>query len=112
MLLKFPDFAVAHQDLLPPAFHWEASFDTTNAPHLITLLRRIGLGFMPQPHNKLKKEDEDEGIDDDLDVGPVGVLLMDLDIYSRSPRNRNTARACPSPPFPLHRPTTHLMPRL
>ena len=48
-----------------PAFNWEASFDTTNAPHLITLLRRIGPGFTPQPRDKLEKEGDDDGTDED-----------------------------------------------
>ena len=42
---------------------------------LITLLRRVGLGFIPQPREKLEKDDDDEGIED-LDVA----LLMDMDI--------------------------------
>ena len=39
-----------------------------------TLLRRIGLGFTPQPHDKLGKEENNDGeIEmEDLDVGPVG----------------------------------------
>ena len=57
----------------------ETSFDVTNAPHLITPPRRIGPGFTPQPRDKLE---EDERIDD-LDVGPVGALLLDLDTQVR-----------------------------
>ena len=49
-------------------------------------MRRIGLGFTPQPLEKLAKEEED-GMEEgeredleDLDVGPVGELLLDLDL--------------------------------
>ena len=48
----------------------------------MTLLRRTGLGFTPQSHEKLgKEEDDDQGVED-LDVGPVGALLLDLDMCS------------------------------
>ena len=57
--------------------------DSTNTPRLVTLLRRIGLGFTPQPLDKLAKVEDDEmedGEREDMDVGLVGGLLLDLDI--------------------------------
>ena len=63
----------------PASFSWETSFEITNTPHLVTLLRWIGLGFTPRPYNNLEKEEDDEEMED-LDVGTVGQLLLDLDI--------------------------------
>ena len=74
----YRDLVVARQDLLLPTFNKETSFDITNAPHIITLLRRVGLGFMPQPRDKVEKEYDEKT--DDLDVGPVGKLPIGLDI--------------------------------
>ena len=52
----------------------------TNAPYGVTLPRRTGLGFTLQPHHKLEKEEDDDQWIEDLDVGLVGALLLDLDI--------------------------------
>ena len=59
-------------------FDWKASFDTANAPHLVTLLRRIGLGFIPRPQDKLGTDDDEEI--EDPDVGPIRASRLDLDI--------------------------------
>ena len=69
-------------DLLPPAWDWKASFDTANTPHLVTLLRRTGLGFVPRPWDKLGTDEEEEI--EDLDVGPIRASMLDLDIYPRT----------------------------
>ena len=50
----------------------------TNAPRLVTLLRRTGLGFPPLMRDKLEKEN-DKGIED-LNLGLVGAIRLDLDM--------------------------------
>lgn len=55
----------------------DASFDGTLTPQIIASLRHTGLGFTKTVHGKIK---EDTAEADDLDVGPIGALALDLDI--------------------------------
>ena len=46
-------------------------------PALTTFLRRTGLGFIRDVRDRLAKDDPEV---DDLDVGPIGRLSLDIDI--------------------------------
>ena len=65
------------------------------APHLVTLLRRIGLGFTPQPRDKIGTNEEREI--EDLNVGPIRASMLDLDILSTPHRNTTPRLPHPSP---------------
>ncbi len=58
-------------------------FDQQRTAHLITFLRRTGLGFRRDLCDAVITEASDtDAIESDLDIGPVGLeaLSLDLDI--------------------------------
>ena len=59
-----------------PTQHPLPCFDSRNTGNLIQFLRRIGLGFVRFVKDKLAT---DESEIDDLDVGRIGGLALDLD---------------------------------
>jgi len=77
ILLYCPRFMDARMDLIPSLKSMESAFDTDNTPHLVRFLRRTGLGFSLQLRDGIE---EDSSEADDLDVGPLVALGMDLDI--------------------------------
>ena len=64
-------------ELIPSLKSMESTFDSDNTPHLVRFLRRTGLGFSLQLRDGIE---EDSSEADDLDVGPLVALGMDLDI--------------------------------
>ena len=60
--------------LLPPP---DIRFDMDQIPALTTFLRRTGLGFIRDVRDRLAKDDPEV---DDLDVGPIGRISLDIDI--------------------------------
>ena len=58
-----------------PPFLVDIISDMTRTPALITFLRRTGLGFVKGVHDRLATDDAEV---DDLDVGPIGSLSLDL----------------------------------
>lgn len=52
-------------------------FDNTHLPQLIIFLRRTGLGFTRDHQDGILNGDSEI---EDLDVGPVGDLALDLDL--------------------------------
>ena len=52
-------------------------FDMAQIPALTTFLRRTGLGFIKDVCDRLAKDDPEV---DDLDIGPIGRLSLDIDI--------------------------------
>ena len=93
LLLKCPQLKEAQNDLLPPTQHLQTSnmllnsntvapqsniiYDTQHTTSIISYLKRTGLGFTRNTHNKLSNEEPEI---DDIDVGPIGGLSIDLDI--------------------------------
>ena len=67
--------ALADPSEPPP--HQDISFAITQIPQLVTFLRRTGLGFCSVPRDRLADPEDDEV--DDLDIGPIGSLGLDLD---------------------------------
>ena len=59
-----------------PTQHPLPYFDSRNTGNLIQFLRRTGLGFVRFVKDKLAT---DESEIDDIDVGPIGGLALDLD---------------------------------
>ena len=60
---------------LPQPPPQDVSFDLTRTPLFIAFLRRAGLGFCNDPHDRTTEENPEA---DDLDVGPIGSLRLDL----------------------------------
>ena len=52
-------------------------YDPQRIPALISFLRRTGLGFVKETSDGCATENPET---DDLDVGPIGHLSLDLDI--------------------------------
>ena len=77
ILLACPLFNEARNDLIPSFMDLKDVFNETQLAPLITFLRRIGLGFTG---HLLDKFLDGETEVDDLDIGPIGPLLLDLDI--------------------------------
>jgi hypothetical protein len=59
---------------MPPL---DICFDMAQIPALTTFLRRTGLGFIKDVRDRLAKDDPEV---DDLDVGPIGHLSLNIDI--------------------------------
>ena len=52
-------------------------FYDTQTAQVITFLHRTGLGFSPDTHDRILKDDPEVG---DLDVDPIGGLSLNLDL--------------------------------
>ena len=59
-----------------PTQHPLSCFDSRKTANLIQFLRRTGLGFVRFVKDKLAT---DESEIDDIDVGPIGGLFLDVD---------------------------------
>ena len=75
ILLTCPNFQEARNDILPHA-HLSIEFDTTQTAQTITFLRRVGLGFTQTLRDGIANDMSEE----DLDVGRIASLALDLDI--------------------------------
>ena len=53
-------------------------FDGTQTAHIITFLRRVGLGFTQILRDGIANEAPEEA--DDLDIGRIASLTLDFDI--------------------------------
>ena len=61
----------------PPATGPNLRFDDTRTAQAITFLHQTGLGFSQDIHDRFLKDGPEA---DDLGVGPVGGLSLDLDL--------------------------------
>ena len=93
LLLECPQLKEARNDLLPPTQHLQTSnvllnnntvapqsniiYDIQYTTAIISFLKRTGLGFTRNTHDKLSDEESEI---DNIDVGPIRSLSIDLDI--------------------------------
>ena len=93
LLLECPQLKDARNDLLPSTQHIQTSnimvnsntveperniiYNTQHTTAIISFLKRTGLGFTRNPGDKVSNQESEI---DDIDVGPIGSLLLDLDI--------------------------------
>ena len=76
MLLTCPNFREARSDILPLA-RTGNDFDGTHPAHIITFLRRVGLGFTQILRDGIANDVLEA---DDLDVGRITSPTLELDI--------------------------------
>jgi len=77
VLLDCPIFNEARNDLIPNFLNFKDVFNEAQLAPLVTFLQRIGLGFTG--HLTDKQSDGSAEVED-LDVGHIGLLQLDLDI--------------------------------